>query len=270
MNTPPRLGLLALSYKRPLLVFGAVAALSLSTSFIAPPWQAWQPSLCFPNCFCEAIRPGFVRQPANTFSNLGYVLVGLLIALSPQSSATASAQNLLRSHSGYTTLYGWAVVSIGIGSLFYHASLTYTGQFFDWVGMYAFISFVAVYNAVRLWGRRLPGIVFGLAYAVVLGGLCINFFINPHERTTGFQNLVLISLGLEALVLIFRRPRANRWLLAGAIGCLVAARLIWGWDINGTVCAPESLLQDHALWHLLTAGTTALLYGYYLSENTNY
>ena len=29
--------------------------------------------------YCEASRPGIVKQPANTFSNLGFVGVGLLI-----------------------------------------------------------------------------------------------------------------------------------------------------------------------------------------------
>jgi hypothetical protein len=55
-------------------------------------------------------------------------------------------------------------------------------------------------------GRRVPGAVFGLLYAIVLGGLCINFFINPHQRVAGFTNLVIMSLALEAVGLLVRRP----------------------------------------------------------------
>ncbi len=255
-------------YTRPLILFGIITLAALALNFIPSPWTAWRPSLCFPRCFCETIGNGAVRQPANTYSNLGYVLVGLLIALSAPAIAPEPTEkrNLLQSQRGYVLLYGWAVVSIGVGSLFYHASMTYIGQFFDWVGMYAFISFVVVYNAVRLMGRPVPGLLFGAVYTLLLTALCVNFFINPELRVGIFQNLIIVGLGIEAVVLLIRRPRVQILYLVAAIACLVAARVIWGWDADGTLCTPGSLLQGHAAWHLLTAAATALLYPYYLSE----
>ena len=45
-------------------------------------WQDWEPNRCQPDhCFCEALRDGPVMQPSNTYSNLGFVLVGLIIAV---------------------------------------------------------------------------------------------------------------------------------------------------------------------------------------------
>ena len=30
-------------------------------------------------CYCERLRPGMIKQPSNTWSNLGFVLVGLIL-----------------------------------------------------------------------------------------------------------------------------------------------------------------------------------------------
>lgn len=255
-------------FARPLILFAVVTVAAVAFSFIPSPWTGWRTSLCFPRCFCETIGDGAVRQPANTYSNLGYVLVGLMIALTVPAvkPEPVEAGNVILSHRGYVLLYGWSVVSIGLGSLFYHASMTYVGQFFDWVGMYAFISFVVVYNTVRLIKRSVTGLLFGAAYALILAALCLDFFIHPEQRALIFQNLILIGLGVEAVALIVHRPRVQILYLVGAIACLVAARLIWGWDADGTLCAPSSLLQGHAAWHLLTAASAALLFPYYLSE----
>jgi hypothetical protein len=39
---------------------------------------------------------------------------------------------------------------IGLGSAFYHASLTFAGQFFDVMGMYLLASFILLYNISRV------------------------------------------------------------------------------------------------------------------------
>ena len=34
-----------------------------------------------PSRWCEMTRPGLIREPINTFSNLGFIVVGLLILI---------------------------------------------------------------------------------------------------------------------------------------------------------------------------------------------
>src|SRR5688572_13607058 len=65
---------------RPLAMAGATAALSCGLLALAI-WQGWLgPDVGRGANFCEAAPGGVVRQPANTFSNVGFVVSGLLIA----------------------------------------------------------------------------------------------------------------------------------------------------------------------------------------------
>ena len=50
---------------------------------IDDPYYGMEPANCIPdNCFCEAIRYGeWIRQPANTWSNLFFILIAEIILL---------------------------------------------------------------------------------------------------------------------------------------------------------------------------------------------
>src|SRR6188768_208198 len=93
--------------------------------------------------FCEAARDGRVRQPANTFSNLGFVVAGLVIAW----------------HAGRTRLHGLAtpyaciVVFLGPASAAMHATQSERGGQLDLLSMYLIASFAAAYALLR-WYRR--------------------------------------------------------------------------------------------------------------------
>src|SRR6188768_2804324 len=93
--------------------------------------------------FCEAARDGWVKQPANSFSNLGFVVAGLVIAW----------------HAGRTTLNGLAtpyaciVVTLGPASAAMHATQSELGGQLDLLSMYLVASFAAAYALMR-WYRR--------------------------------------------------------------------------------------------------------------------
>jgi hypothetical protein len=62
---------------RPLALAAAVAVVSTGLLVLAV-GQGWLgPDVGRGDTFCEAARPGWVRQPANSFSNLGFVVAGL-------------------------------------------------------------------------------------------------------------------------------------------------------------------------------------------------
>src|SRR6478735_9676220 len=83
--------------------------------------------------FCEAARGGWVKQPANSYSNLGFVVAGLAVAW----------------HAGRTTLGGLAtpyaclVVFLGPASAAMHATQSSLGGRFDLLSMYLVASFAA-------------------------------------------------------------------------------------------------------------------------------
>jgi hypothetical protein len=52
-----------------------------------------------------------------------------------------------------------------------------------------------------------------------------------------------------------------------SLAALVAARICWVMDVAGKFSGPDTWLQGHAVWHLLTALSLAAIYLYYRSEN---
>lgn len=105
------------------------------------PWSGWAP----PNVqWCEENLCALVTAPANTWSNLAYIVVGLVM--------WAAARRLGRSDLRF---YGPAAIVVGVFSLAYHASYTFFFQFFDFVGMFVFLDLVILVDLGRL-GRLQP------------------------------------------------------------------------------------------------------------------
>ena len=243
----------------------AVAAVLYGIALIDVDWSAWVPATCMPaSCFCEHLRDGFVRQPANTWSNLGFVFVGLLVA---QPGPASSHHVGLRDDPAYRLSFAAMAASVGLGSWLYHASMTFVGQWFDVMAMYLLPTFVALYNAVRVGRLGVRGFLASwLALNAVLGGLLV---VAPAARRYLFAVSIVGLLGSEFWA---RRTLGTaggqldrRW-LAAAVAALTVAFGIWTADLRGWLCVPHSLWLGHAMWHLLCAGATWALFRYYASE----
>lgn len=211
----------------------------------------WSPATCFPDaCFCEAIRDSIVRQPANTWSSLGFVVVALWVAW---RSAARARQGLVTLPRGEVRLLAASLLLVGLGSAFYHASLTFVGQVLDVSGMYLVATFILFH---RLGPRLSLSPVGGaLGFTLVNAALMAGQVTTPAMRRPVFA--VVLTL---ALIVEWRASRAGRrWLGAGTLVMLVAF-LFWVLDQQRLLCAPDSLLQGHAVWHLLGALASACLY----------
>jgi dihydroceramidase len=79
----------------------------------------------------------------------------------------------------------------------------------------------------------------------------------------------VIALVLEYYFRMKDKPQINVQLLQVGIGLLAGAYIIWILDNTRIVCFETSLLQGHALWHLLGAVSVVFLHQYYLSEVKN-
>ena len=269
-NKMPRAILLSMKVKffvAPLAIFAVVAVASLALNGIDYTWSSWQPATCMPgNCFCELQRDGLIRQPINTYSNLAFVLVGLLIlAIGREDGRRGEPRNAMQSQRAFWMVFGLAAIAIGAGSFFYHASLTFVGQWFDVMGMYLFITFALAYNYARL--RPIRPAIFVIGYVVMNAMLCYLLIVNPAARRQAFTVLVYCVIALELLVLLVERPRIKTRYFVSAIGLLAIAYGIWTLDESGLLCVPASWLQGHAVWHVLTALSAGSLYLYYGSEN---
>jgi predicted membrane channel-forming protein YqfA (hemolysin III family) len=224
---------------------------------IASAWDAWPPATCFPyDCFCEAIGGGLVRQPANTVSSLGFLVVALWVATRP-----ARREATRRSALGHaeTWLFVGSLVWVGLGSAFYHASLTFVGQVIDVSGMYLVATFILLHRLGPRW--RLAPLWSALGFVLANALLMAVQVSAPSLRRVVFGVLLVTALIVE-----WRSSRAGRrWLAKGAL-LMAVAFLIWVVDWQRMVCAPQSLVQGHAVWHLLGALAAACLFKSYEKE----
>jgi hypothetical protein len=272
-------------FVRPVVLFLLIALALISLSWLPAPWTAWQPATCMPAaCFCEAVGSGFIRQPMATWSNLAFVLVGLLI-LEDVLRPSATRSNLLARRRAYVVVYAVAMILIGLGSWFYHASLTFVGQWFDVMGMYLLGTFMVLYNIARLVfspqvthphaalkGMRMPfpqlsGRAFAVSYVLFNCALGLSLIVVPELRRYLFGILLVVTIALEGMLRYRRATQIRTSYFIAALLIYVLAQIIWTLDLNHIVCDPSGPLQGHAVWHVLTALSAGLLYLYYRSEN---
>jgi hypothetical protein len=251
----------------PLAAFIAIAAaaiwLNSRPSWIG--WPGWQLAACYPGCFCEAFHAGGIAQPWSAYSNLFYILAGLMILATRDLPAGDTRANRMTAARGYITGFGWAVIGIGVTSFFFHVTLTQIGRWLDYMGMYAFTGYALTYSLARL--RRRNDAAFAIAFAVLLATLGALWFAAPAYRRVLLGGLILGVALIEAAAHWLRRPMRirTRYLIA-SLGCFLVAYWINMADEAGVLCVSASTWQWHALWHLLTAASTVLLYVYYRSE----
>ncbi|PUA79042.1 ceramidase domain-containing protein [Nocardioides currus] len=250
---------------RPLVVTGAVAVLSVGL-LVAAVGQAWLgPDVGRGSNFCEAARSGAVLQPANSWSNLGFVLAGLAIAAHAGSTAAAGSVMPRR----LQTALACIVVLLGPGSAAMHATQSELGGHLDLLSMYLVAGFAAAYAWVRV-ARRGPA-AFGVAYATcVLGCELAGLWSRPVPVVHVAGNLAFGVLLVAAVVLetvLWRRGETRRTISFGvaALASMLVAFVIWNASQHGW-CDPHSLLQGHAAWHVLCAVAAYFLHRLYASE----
>ena len=153
---------------------------------------------------------------------------------------------------------------VGLGSAFYHASLTFIGQFFDVFGMFLLAAFMLVYAWERIWNLRLTTTLsLYLALNLFLGWLQIAI---PDTRRYAFAIVLIIALIFETYFRVKDKPRIEVRFLRVGIGLLAGAYIIWILDNTRILCFENSFLQGHAVWHILGAVAVVFLHKYYLSE----
>lgn len=214
--------------------------------------------------FCEAARDGWLKQPANALSNLGFVAAGIAIGW----RAGVPEGRLARP--GLAAALGVVVVLLGPGSMAMHATQSTLGGHLDLTSMFLVASFAAAYSLMR-WRRRGSAYFWGVFVVALLGCELVERIpggipVVMHAGNLVFGVLFAVSLTLE--VRLRRRDGGAgdvRW-IRGAVGAIAVAFLVWNLAKDGRpLCDPHSLVQGHAVWHLLGAVSVYCLYRYWTS-----
>lgn len=258
---------------------GIVVVLGLFLIFVVAGWPGENDGCVgeIPNqCFCErfderdvtAGEPG-VRQPVNTWFNLYAIgtslIVALIVYLDRQDPAASDGRNLMRSHTGVPDLYILAVLFLGLGSMWFHASLKAWGGVVDGASMYAFAAFLIVYSVRRFWDSAW---FFWIGYLLTVGLFTFLHSVLPSYVNIGI--LVAIYLGVEIYIWqrsgkILRGKLTTQLLWIFAVLSILTATFFWAASQTGNfMCDPDSFFQPHGLlWHPLAGVTAMLLYFYW-------
>ncbi len=215
------------------------------------PWSelshAWPPNVKW----CEAQVCGWIVEPANTWSNLAYILVGIgLLAY-----AVPRGRRLL-------TWFGWAEIIVGATSFIYLLAWNALFQWLDFLGMYVFAGLPLMLNLVRLGHLPRPRLL--KVYALAVVGLTA---LTPVLASIGapIQLIVLVLVGgILGSEFALRQQAANRSMFWLSLGFMAAAFAFSVSDVTRLRCDPEDhLFQGHAIWHVLGALSLRASAGYY-------
>ena len=222
--------------------------------------------------FCEVSQPGLIKQPVNTWSNLGFVVAGLYMgSLLMRGTYGANANALTRS-TFYAAFYTSLVVFVGPCSMAMHATETKLGGYFDLLSMYLIAAFITAFSIQRFCGlgwRTFTGL-FIAVMAICLSAQEIPWRVPMvgHVGNLVFGIFIVITTVFEFLNTFVRKlDHQMRWGILSSAS-ITTAFIIWNLSLTGCVCCdPYSVIQGHGIWHLLCAASLWFLFRYYVSEN---
>ena len=193
----------------------------------------------------------FVAEPLNTFSNLSFVILGIIGALHEANE---------RAKRSYILMY-LTVSAIGLGSMAFHGTLTFLGQQLDELPMVWFLlgcMFVVNNDAMGTPHQKSLVSAMLLAYALVFSAGHIRF-----KTTTAFQVHFATLLGL-LLLRVYQRFRTTdvgddgRHVIKLFAGSGVLAFACWLVDYHGCSWFADRnnwpfqfVPNGHVWWHLL-------------------
>jgi len=230
------------------------------------------------SCFCEFVDLNtFWGQPVNSLTNFAYVASGFTIILyydykapsTPNADPSENFDNL----TPFSFLYALLTITIGIGSLFMHASWRRWAGTFDVYAMNLFIVFVLLYLVIHAfhwsWERFLALYIPVEVIMLVL----YQWHLVDSNLVFGIVTLMVIVWETLWQVLSFHRHnpawRDWRWFLASILFFL-GGYTIWLLE-KGDIwpCDPYTWFQPHGLWHIFTAAATLTIFWYLKSEHLN-
>jgi hypothetical protein len=223
------------------------------------PWDGFAPATME---FCERPLCGLVTEPSNTWSNIGYVVVGVVVL------------RLVRAEGKrHLAPIGWSALAVALGSAFFHASSTFVGQVVDIGAMFLFAVFWLALDLQRLlaWRTRTVRVFHG-----VLTALSVLVLIMEHTWGVQLFSLQVTGTFLVEIALFMRQRRAARADTASPeprvdyrhlvrLSLFFAlAYAIWQLDFHRVVCDRDlHVISGHAVWHLLNSACFYFLYRFF-------
>lgn len=202
------------------------------------PWSKFAPSV---ESFCEERLCSWIVEPANTWSNIGYILVGLLILRANRGTGRNSLN-----------LAGLTSILVGIGSTLFHATGSRIGEIVDLGAMYLISGLFIIFAVNRL--KSVSTAVLSLSYAAITATSLTAMIIFHSSGIAIFVAHLVVAVLLE-LTLAYRfyattsYKHLNLMVMAFAL-----AYFMWYLDYHKIFCDPDNhWFGGHAGWHLINS-----------------
>ena len=212
------------------------------------PWSGFAPATMH---YCEDNLCAWITAPANTWSNLGFVFVGMYLCWAARREANRGLR-----------LIGPIAIAVGLTSFAYHASFSFIGQVFDLGSMYCFSALLIVMNLRRL-GAIGDSKMVPLFLALVLGTVAalVTFKVIGIPL---FAAHLIAALELERRAHAKATFRVSYRPFLAALGIFALAFGFWNLDYRRIWCDPSShVVQGHAIWHVLNSLVFVCVYRFY-------
>jgi len=135
------------------------------------------------------------------------------------------------------------------------------------LGCFCSRRFLLVYAFERIWNLcPITTISLYLIFNLILSWIQIAI---PETRRYAFAIVLIIALIFESYYRTQSHTQIEvKWMRHGII-LLAVAYIIWILDNTRTICFEHSLIQGHAIWHVLGAIAVLFLHRYYVSEDSS-
>jgi hypothetical protein len=220
--------------------------------------------------FCE-VSDGLIKQPANTWSDLGFVTAGLVMAWLMWRGAFAEKKNAFTQTTFTPIFFSSLVVLLGPCSMAMHATLTHIGGAFDLLSMFLISAFLMAYAVQRFFDWKplyfTAVFVFVIVASEWAGSGNYRHYFHLISGRTAFALFISVAGIFELLNFFVRKLQHEiKWIVYSQVSFWLA--LVF-WNLgktNSGYCDPHLLLQGHAAWHLLDALSLFFLFRFYVSE----
>jgi hypothetical protein len=269
--------------------------------------------------WCERVSGGLFREPLNTLSNLGFMVVGLYMFWVICNDRQGSANPFI-GISSISLLYASVVIYLGPGSMLMHGTNTEWGGWADNLSMIMFIILPWLYNIYSMsnwtskqllsiyasvviiysiwrwftdWGLGINFNLFGVSIGLWAISETLYRFWSPSFRLlSGFVGFIVLMLfgtmpnevfnnfSEYWWVILFWLPgllatnkplntRTYKWYFLGMIAYF-SAFAIWLTGVpDNELCEPDSIIQAHSIWHLLSALATYFFFLHFRDEKVS-
>jgi len=202
----------------------------------------------------EVVVGGLIRQPANAWTNVMYVIVGFMVL---RLVAKRRDRSMLAFMPALAAL-------IGLTSFLYHASNTFLFQFLDLASMYMLSGLMLALNADRaglIKARSAPAMFAGM----VLASSLVLLAIRGRSGAIIFGAEIAGAIALELFIALRMDEGARYRDYLIALGLFAAAYLFWILDFTGRTPFNDGnhVMQGHGLWHIINAFCIYYLYRFY-------